>query len=367
MPSVAAYAPEETARDAAPRAATKAAPAPQPSKPGQATGGAAKGTSATTASPAAETAATANPEPASRLRVTSGYLELVVNDAERARQRVIDSVGQMGGYVEATTADSIVVRVPASRFDEAMAGFSGLGEVRARSVESTDVTESYADLGRRIEIAKRTRQRLYDLLEKTKDVQDQVQILREIRRLTEEIEQMSSALSVMEGQIQLSRISVQLVSRIDETGSGRPGIPFPWIAALSPLRPSAGALAAGFAVAIPPEYAVFESGTRVRVEAADGTRFAMGAVPNEPRGDTAFWREALLYHLKDAFSKSDPVEAGRYQGAVFESKDIEPFSYLVAEAVRGDEILVAEAFFPNGASRARRLPGILTMLGEMTQ
>jgi hypothetical protein len=252
------------------------------------------------------------------------------------------------------------VRVPAGSFDAVMQELSGFGEVRARSVESTDVTDSYADLGRRAEIAKRTRQRLYDLLEKTTDVEERVGILREIRRLTEEIEQLSASLAVMEGQIALSRITIRLQSRIEEAGGG--GNPFPWIAGLSPLYPSSRASAAPISLTIPPDYAIFEQGKRVRIEAADGTRVSVGAIANEPRGDTTFWREALLYHLKGFYRSSTEVEAGSFRGGVFEGKDIEPFHYLVVVTVRGEEILLAEAFFPDAQARERRLPGILAML-----
>jgi hypothetical protein len=360
-PSV-SYAPAEAEKDLAPRAAAKAAPAP--AKPGATAGGVARSETVASVSskPAAQPAPSIEPEPQRRLRVFSGFLELVVGEPERVRARIIDAVGQMGGYVESTTAEAVVVRVPAAKFDAAMEGFATLGEVRSRSVESTDVTESYADLERRIEIAKRTRARLYDLLEKSTDVEERVGILREIRRLTEEIEQLSSAREVLSGQIALSRITVRLVSRIDETGQAGLRIPFPWIAGLNPLRSSTRAAVQPVELAVAPEYAVFESGKRVRLEAADGTRLSLGAVTNEPQGDTVFWRDALLFHLGGLYRSLEPVNAGGFQGAILLSKDIAPFSYLVAVAVRGEEILVTEAFFPNAQARERRLAGVLAML-----
>jgi hypothetical protein len=354
-----AYAMEAESPRAAPAAASgRAAPAaPSVSR------SASTAPAQAPASVASKPAQPAQPaEPAERLRVYSGYLELVVGEPERVLERVIDVVGQMGGYVESTTAEYVVLRVPAAKFDAAMDGLAALGELRSRSVESTDVTESYADLGRRIDVAKRTRARLYALLEKTTDVDERVKILREIRRLTEDIEQMSSALDTLERQISLSRITVKLVSRLDESGGATARIPFPWIAGLSPLRTSAGAAAGPVELGIAAEYAVFESGRRVRIEASDGTRMTVGAVPNEPRGDTAFWRQALLFHLAGLYRSAEPVSAGAFEGAVLASKDVQPFSYLVVAAVRGEEILVAEAFFPNVQAREKRLAGVLAML-----
>ena len=50
-----------------------------------------------------------------------------------------------------------------------------------------------------------------------------MKILREIRRLTEEIEQLKSSLDSLDRLIRYSRISVSLVPRIDETGELRQG------------------------------------------------------------------------------------------------------------------------------------------------
>lgn len=307
----------------------------------------------------------AEPAPAAkRLRVYTGFLELVVNEVERAREAVIQTAGQLGGHVESTTEEYVVVRIPAARLEEAMQIVTGLGQVTTRTIETADVTDQYADLGRRIEIARHTRDRLYTLLDRTTDVEERVSILREIRRLTEQIEGMSSALTLLAGQIELSRLTVHLVSRIEAGDPGARRIPFPWIAYLDPLHPSGGPSQSPITVGLPDEYAVFQSGKRVQAEAADGTRIAVGVVTNVPAGTTVFWRDALRFHLADLYRALEPVTAGAFEGAVFESKDIVPFHYLVAVAVRGGEIVVAEVFFPDTAAREKRLASLESVLAE---
>jgi hypothetical protein len=63
------------------------------------------------------------------------------------------------------------------------------------------------------------------------------------------------------------------------------------------------------------------------------------------------------------YADTEDVETGGYRGALFTSKDLEPFYFLVAVKASGDEVQVAEAFFPDSESRERRLGEVLQALG----
>lgn len=312
--------------------------------------------------------ATAQPvaqgQPERRLRVYSGTLELVVPAPLETAQRIIALVQQSGGYVESSTADVLVVRVPAAQFETIFESLGRLGEIRSRSVESADVTDQYRDVSKRAEVSERTRARLYALLGKTSNADERVRILREIRRLTEEIEQLKATLAMLDQQVKLSRITVRLAARLAAgPADGRP-VPFGWIARLDPLRGSTGGASSPIGLAAPEDFAVFSSERLLSAESAEGTRLRAGAAANEPDGDTAFWHKALLFHLGPRYREAEPVTAGPFRGALFTSKDAQPFFYLVAVAVRGREILVAEAFFPDRAAKERRLAQVSRLLGE---
>jgi hypothetical protein len=289
----------------------------------------------------------------------------VVNEVEEARTHIIETAERSGGYVESASGEYVVVRVPAERFEQIFEELSEFGEVRSRSIETADVTDQFLDLERRIEIARATRDRLYALLEETDDVDERVAILREIRRLTEQIENLESARDVMAGQIAMSRITVRLTPRIDEAAQLRNGIPFQWIARLDPLRMTTQPRRNDFSIRLPDDYALLETGKRVRAESAEGTRFRLGVVNNDPRGDTAFWRRALEFHLGGLYRDAEPVETGDFEGVIYTSKDIEPYQYLVAVRSRGSLVQVVEVFFPDRDARERRLDGILQVLGGM--
>ncbi len=301
----------------------------------------------------------ANTAPAERLRVFSANLELIVASVEQSRARIIAIAESTGGYVESSRADFLVVRVPAERFDSALGAIEAEGDVRSRTVNAADVTDQYFDLGRRLEIAEASRDRLLELLERTEDADERVAILRDIRRLTEEIEQLRSSLESLSQLVSYSRISVQLIPRIQVSQVSQSQIPFPWIAHLDPLQDSTREAAADIPIDVPDSFAVFTEGKQVRAEAADGTVIRVGAVVNEPDGDERFWQSALEYHLGAFYRSADPVSAGPYRGVLFGSKDTRPFSYLVLVHRRDEELLVTEVFFPDTASREDRLGTIL--------
>lgn len=301
--------------------------------------------------------------PRVRLRVFSADLELVVASVEQSRSQIIAVVEAAGGYVESSREDFLVVRVPAESFDATLESIESAGDVRSRFVSTADVTDQYADLEARLRIAETSRERLLQLLERTEDADERVAILREIRRLTEEIERLRSALESLSQLVRYSRITVQLISRIQMSQVSRSQIPFPWIAYLAPLDATTREASEKITVALADSFAVFSVGKYLHAEAADGTVVRAGAVTNDPAGNESFWQSALAYHLGPYYQSTRPVAAGPFRGVLLESKDTSPFFYLVMAQSRGTELIVMEVFFPDESARDRRLPGILDAAG----
>ena len=299
-----------------------------------------------------------------RLRVYSAELELAVTSVEQSREALIRAAEEAGGYIESSSMDYVVIRIPAGVFDTVLSDIEGMGTILSRAVRTADVTEQFSDLQRRISLSERTRERLYDLLERAEETEERVKILREIRRLTEEIERLKGELDSLDRLIQFSRITVRLRARITQESQSRDVIPFPWIAWLDPIGVSTGFARKDIEISPSDDFAVFQDGKRWLAEAAEGTRFKAGAVPNEPRGDTEFWAEALHYHLGDYYRTAERARYGGFRAVLFESKDAKAFYYMVAVQVRGDSIIVAEVFFPDRDALDRRRAQVRAMLEE---
>jgi len=304
--------------------------------------------------------------PSARKRVYQATLELSVASVERARADIIEQAQTAGGYIESSADDTIVIRVPAARFDEVLTSVQSLGDVRSRSIQASDVTDQYADLSLRLKTAEASRARLYELLDQAKKAGERLAILREIRRLTEEIEQLRSSLDALGRLIEFSRITVHLVSRMQEQQVVRSAIPFAWIGALDPLRKTTTDLRKPIEISVPKDFAVFTQDRFIRAEAADGTRIRVGSVPNNPEGDTAFWAAALSFHLAKYYARTDALEAGKFHGVAFVSRDAKPYVYAVLAAVRDKEIIVAEIYLPNEQIAEQRLASLRAMLARAT-
>lgn len=299
-----------------------------------------------------------------RLRVYSAELELAVTSVEKSREELIRTAEEAGGYIESSALDYLVLRVPAESFEEILEAVEATGTILSRAVRTADVTEQFSDLERRIELSERTRERLYALLEKAEETAERVKILREIRRLTEEIERLRAQLESLDELIRFSRITVHLRARISRQSRSREAIPFGWIARLDPIGVTAGKASRGIDIRPPEDFAVFYEGKNWLAETAEGTRLKAGAGANEPRGDSEFWAEALFYHLGDYYRRADRISYGVFRGVLFESKDPDPFYYLIAVHVLDTEILVAEAFFPDRTALDRRREQVASMLKE---
>ncbi len=300
-----------------------------------------------------------------RKRVYSGFGRLLVDDPQESKKRIAAIAVGAGGYVEASYELRILVRVPAARFEELFQQILDLGEVLNKAVQTQDVTEEFTDLQARIRVAEKTRERLYALLERTDNVEQRLKILREIRRLTEEIEKIRLTLDLLERRVAFSRLSVELVPRLEQEQARRREIPFPWIAGLNPIRPTLGELRGRLELSLGEEFAVFEGQRIFLAESPEGTQVRAGSVPNHPRGDAAFWQKALMVHLGGLYRSARPMEIGALRAVLFTSKDRTPYSYLVGVVSGAEDLLVVEVFFPDSDAVQRRLPGVRAALEGM--
>ena len=285
-----------------------------------------------------------------RKRVYSGFLRLSVDSVEKRKEDVFDIAVAFGGYIEQAAENLVIVRLPAGVFEEAMSRLSGIGEVIERSVETQDVTEEYQDLRMRLRISRHARERLYRLLERSDDVQERLRILREIRRLTDEIEEIQQRLDLLEKLVSYSRITVELVPRLAYESSFREMIPFAWIRDLDPVQVSIDTLVKRTSLELPGSYAVFAKEDAFRAESAEGVRVRLGTVQNVPSGDSLFWQQALAYHLEPFYAETDARTLGGAECVLFTSKDREPFFYLVGVMAVRKQLLVTEVFFPTEES-----------------
>jgi len=161
-----------------------------------------------------------------------------------------DRVGALaeseGGFIaeaQRTTGDEqsarLTVRVPAARFESALAALRTVGRVTGSSVGGTDVTGSLVDLDARLRSLRVQEDALNALLRKANTVGETLQVAQAAGEVRTQIEQLAAQ------QAQLSDAADQATINVDVTGP-RPGLgsyrPAPMLVR-SVQRAGAGALA----------------------------------------------------------------------------------------------------------------------------
>ena len=154
-----------------------------------------------------------------RLVIKTADLELQVASARDAEASVRALVSKLGGYVvkvetngtDERLASRVTFRVPAERFDEALAGAQGLAQkVLSRTVAGDDVTEEFVDLDSRLKNLEATRDRLLTFLEKADRVEDALKVNESLSQIQGEIEQARGRKQYLQQSAALSTISVYL-------------------------------------------------------------------------------------------------------------------------------------------------------------
>lgn len=302
-----------------------------------------------------------------RIRVYSGACSLMIDRVEPVKRQIADMAEEAGGYVEESSGERIIIRVPAGEFRNVFDEILDLGEVLYKAIETYDVTDKFTDSSGRLAVAMRARDRLYVLLNRIEDAKERLEILKKIREYTEIIERLELSSEVLEKRIAMSRITVELHSRLKEAETIERPVPFPWIERLHPLYETTNGLAGKAEVPVPDDVAVFEQKGVLRAEAADGTRIRLGTVKNDPRGDSLFWQRALSYHLGPRYRKAETIDLDPVSLVLFTSKKTDPYYYLVGAMPLQEEptLVVFEAYFPDEQALEQHYQDILEAFGEV--
>ena len=149
--------------------------------------------------------------------------------------------GSILGLSESITNDrrsaNLTMRVPADRFDDAVAALKKLdGEVTASSVDAKDVTDQLVDLDARLTALRAEEGRYLQLFASAKTVDEMLKVQVALSQLRQQIEQLAAQQKATKDRVAYSTISLSVVS----TAEPVPGTQAKW----DPSRTFATAIAA---------------------------------------------------------------------------------------------------------------------------
>lgn len=161
--------------------------------------------------------------------IKTGDLSIAVpdGDVQQTHLRAGAIARELGGYVSSSSSSSgtkggtatVVVRVPAERFEEMAEKASALGEVRSMSTSGQDVSAQFVDLEARLRNLEAQREQILTLMTQAKTVQETITIQDRLFSVTEQIERIKGQLKSLESKAAYSTLTVT----VTQTSAPAPG------------------------------------------------------------------------------------------------------------------------------------------------
>lgn len=169
---------------------------------------------------AAKPAETPNPALVNRKLIRNARVELEIISFDDAVQKITAFASEEKGYVATTSSEKqangklkgeIVVKVVPENLDRFLQKIRGLGELKNQTLGTEDITKAYFDTDSRLKNARVMESRLVDMLKtKSSDINDLLQVEKELGRVREEIEKMQGELKFWDSQVAFATVTIQL-------------------------------------------------------------------------------------------------------------------------------------------------------------
>jgi hypothetical protein len=184
-----------------------------------------------------EAPAQEQPAPAQRMIVYHAWLRLAVHLVEETLAKIDALAERLGGYVESSTLEQRVLRIPVASYPAAVGELKGLGEVREFRESTWDITEKYQNLEARIDNLRALRARLQVLLSLAQTMEDRLAIERELRRIELELRVLEEEQRFLADQAAFATITVNVQPIATETAiKDRKPQPFAWVESYGPEK-----------------------------------------------------------------------------------------------------------------------------------
>lgn len=167
--------------------------------------------------------AAANPALANRKLIRNASVDLEIVNFDQAVQKITAFASEEKGYVATTSSEKqengklqgeVVVKVLPENLDRFLQKIRGLGELKNQTLGTEDITKNYFDTESRLKNARVMEQRLIDMLKKkSDDINDLLQVEKELGRVREEIEKMQGDLKFWDSQVQFATVTISLAEK----------------------------------------------------------------------------------------------------------------------------------------------------------
>jgi len=151
--------------------------------------------------------------------IRTGYVTLEVADVTPSVDAMKALVAAKGGYLSSTNIQTdytnrltgtVVLRIPASAFDDTLTGVKALGTVKSISTQGEDVTEQYVDVQAQITSYQNQLAQYNEIMKKAVKVSDVIEIQQQIDQVQTNLDRLEGQLKYLNNRIDLATITVTL-------------------------------------------------------------------------------------------------------------------------------------------------------------
>lgn len=178
-------------------------------------------------------------------------------ELQEAVRRVIEVARAHGGFVLSTSVEeegarsgTMIIRVPAESFEDALSDAEEAGEVTREQVAGEDVSQEFVDLDARLRNFEAQESVLLELMARSESVADTLRVQRELQDVQLEIERLRGRLRYLRDQTDLSTITLRL-READPTVAATGLTERAWRRGVDTFSAIVSAVVVGLSVAIP--------------------------------------------------------------------------------------------------------------------
>lgn len=156
--------------------------------------------------------------PQERKVIQDVLLVLSVSDVSQVIDQIMKIAEENQGYtVKSNLArgndwvrGEVSIKVPSPRLNTVTETIADLGEIRDKSVSTQDVTEEYYDSQARLAVLNKKEERLLELMDQAKTIEEIIKVENELTRVRTDIEVLQGRLKYLDNATGYSSISVSL-------------------------------------------------------------------------------------------------------------------------------------------------------------
>ena len=169
-----------------------------------------------------------------RLSVQRGRFDETVDEARSIAAGLagfVVSSSASQGSAQRLVRGTLVLRIPARNYAEAMKALASLGRVEARRENGQDVSQEYVDLRARTRQLQAVESQLLELLDRANTVGAALAVQQQLSQVQLDLEQTRGRLQYLDDQVAFSTISLDLHERVlpvTSSGGDRFGIVDAW-------------------------------------------------------------------------------------------------------------------------------------------